>query len=190
MVVMAAIALTAHAQNEFKTFRNGIQANLGMSNVCFNKEGIKNKMAFSYGAHWIAEYNFNPDIYLRSGLGIENIAYKGDWVSKTLSSLYLELPIHVGHHFELNETSSIFVQAGPTLGFGLTGTKIEWEGAGTTDYFGDGFAKRFNLALGARAGVEFGKIQLSLGANYGLTKVYEAGGHTLSVNLGVGYFFK
>lgn len=189
LMAMATMAFAAHAQIEPKTFRYGIQLNLGTSNVNYSDDEIKNKMAFSYGVHWIAEYNIDADFYLRSGLGIENIAYKGDWVSKTLNSFYLELPIHVGCRYVLNETTSMFFQGGPTLGIGLTGTKIEWAGAGTTDYFGDEFAKRFNLGLGARVGVEFGKMQLSLGGNYGLTKVYKPGGHTISVNLGIGYIF-
>ncbi|MCM1452307.1 MAG: porin family protein [Clostridium sp.] len=183
LVVLAIAAITANAQVE-AGFRQGVRVNLGASNIA----GEGDKMTFGYGLGWVAEYNFSPKFYVQSGLGLENIAHKEDGISGTINGYYLQLPIHAGYRFELGETNSLFVQAGPTLGVGLFGSDIEYTG-GKIGYFD--FAKRFDLGLGGRIGVEFSKFQVSVGANYGVLEAAKHGDgyHTLTVNAGVAYIF-
>lgn len=180
-MVMALVAVTASAQIE-KGFRMGVQINLGLSDVVH--DGCKT--AFGYGAGWIAEYNLKPELFLQSGIGLQNIGHKEDGIDGTLRALYAQVPIHVGYRFNLENKPVIFVQGGPTLGIGLAGSKIEYYG-GSINYFDS--AKRFDLGIGARGGLEFGKYQVSIGANYGVLKVFEGGGHNLTVNLGAAYMF-
>lgn len=182
LAVMAIMTLTASAQVE-QGFRNGIRVNLGLSNVIYDGD----KMTFGYGAAWVAEYNFNPSLYLQSGLGLENIAHKEDAIDGTLNAFYLQLPIHVGYRFDLGETTALFVQAGPTLSVGLFGSDIEWYGGGKSNYFDH--AKRFDLGVGGRVGVEVSKFQIGVGANYGVLKVMDIGGHNLSANINLAYMF-
>lgn len=182
MIVMAIMALTAVAQDE-QTFRMGVRVNLGISNVT----GEGSKTAFGYGFGWIAEYNLNQKLFFQSGIGLDDIAHKEEGLDGTLNAYYLQIPIHAGYRFGLGERNTIFVQAGPTLGYGIYGSKIQDFYGGETKYFDH--AKRFDLGLGARAGVEFGRYQVSAGVNYGVLKVFDGGGHNLSVNLGAAYMF-
>lgn len=183
MAVMAIMAITASAQVE-QGFRMGIRVNGGLSNVVADGD----KMAFGYGLGWVAEYNFNSNLFLQSGIGLENIAHKEEAIDGTLNAYYGQLPIHIGYRFGLGDTSSLFVQAGPTLGVGLFGSKIEWYGGGETNYFD--VAKRFDLGVGGRVGVEFSSFQISAGVNYGVLEAFDGvGGHNLSINLGVAYMF-
>lgn len=180
---MAIMAITATAQVE-QGFRMGIRVNGGLSNVT----GEGDKMTFGYGLGWIAEYNFNSRLFLQSGIVLENIAHKEEAIDGTLNAYFVQLPVHIGYRFGLGESSSMFIQAGPTVGYGLFGSKIEWYGGGDTNYFD--LAKRFDLGVGGRVGVEFSKFQISAGANYGVLKAFdEVGGHNLSINLGLAYMF-
>lgn len=185
MIVMAFMALTASAQVE-QGFRMGIRVNGGLTNVTgFDGD----KMGFGYGLGWVAEYNFNPHLFLQSGLGLQDIAHKENGLSGTLNAYYLQLPIHVGYRFGLGDTTSLFVQAGPTLNYGLFGSKIMWyDDDDETNYFD--VAERFDLGLGGRVGVEFSKFQISVGADYGVLDVIKnVRGHNLNVNLGIAYMF-
>ncbi len=183
LVVVAITAMTATAQVE-KGFRMGVRVNAGLSNVA----GEGDKVGFGYGLGWIAEYNFNSNLYLQSGLGLEDIAHKEDLIDGTLNGYFLQLPIHVGYRFGLGDSYSLFVQAGPTLAYGLFGSDIEWYGGGKTNYFD--VLKRFDLGIGGRVGMEFSKFQVSIGANYGVLDATDGGGyHNLSANIGVAYMF-
>lgn len=183
MAVMAIMAITASAQVE-KGFRMGVRVNGGVSNVT----GEGDKMTFGYGLGWIAEYNFSSHLFLQSGIGLENIAHKEEAVDGTLNAYYAQLPIHIGYRCGLGDTSSLFVQAGPTLGVGLFGSDIKWDRY-STNYFD--IAKRFDLGVGGRVGVEFSKFQISVGANYGVLDTFDgvSGYHNLSINLGLAYMF-
>lgn len=183
MAVMAIMAITATAQVE-QGFRMGIRVNGGLSNVT----GEGDKITFGYGLGWIAEYNFNSSLFLQSGIGLENIAHKEEAIDGTLNAYFAQLPIHIGYRFGLGDSSSLFVQAGPTVGYGLFGSKIEWNLGGETNYFD--VAKRFDLGVGGRVGVEFSNFQISAGANYGVLEAFDGGGyHNLSINLGLAYMF-
>lgn len=183
-IVMALMGITASAQVE-QGFRNGVQINGGLSNVT----GEGDKATFGWGLGWVAEYNFDTKLYLQSGLGIQNIAHKEDAIDGTLNAYFLQLPVHVGYRFNLGDSSALFVQVGPTLGVGIFGTKIEWYGGGDSNYFD--LAKRFDLGVGGRVGVEFSKIQISVGANYGVLDAFDNRGyHNLSATIGVAYMFK
>lgn len=183
IAVMALMALTASAQVE-QGFRMGIRVNGGISNV--TGEGDKN--TFGYGLGWIAEYNFTQNLFLQSGIGLENIAHKEEAIDGTLNAYYLQLPIHVGYRFNVGDASSVFFQVGPAVGYGIFGSKIEWTGGGETDYFD--LAKRFDLGVGGRIGMEFSKFQVGIGAYYGVLEAFDGvGGHNLSVNLGLAYMF-
>lgn len=182
MAIMAVMAITASAQVE-RGFRMGVRVNGGVSNVT----GEGDKMTFGYGLGWVAEYNYNSNLFFQSGIGIENIAHKEDLIDGTINAYYAQVPIHVGYRFGLADTSSLFVQAGPTLGYGLFGSDIDLYEGGSINYFD--VANRFDLGVGGRVGVEFSNFQISAGANYGVLEAGDGGYHNLSINLGVAYMF-
>lgn len=184
MAIMAVMAITASAQVE-QGFRMGVRVNVGLSNV----SGEGDKATFGYGVGWIAEYNFNSNLFLQSGIGIENIAHKEDAIDGTLNAYFAQIPIHIGYRFGLNDATTLFVQAGPTIGIGMFGSTIDWYGGGSTNYFD--VANRFDLGIGGRVGVEFSKFQISAGVNYGVLEAFDGGDgyHNMSVNLGFAYMF-
>lgn len=184
MAMMTVMAITASAQVE-EGFRMGVRANGGVSNVA----GEGDKMTFGYGFGWIAEYNFSSNLFLQSGIGLENIAHKEEAIDGTLNACFAQLPIHIGYRFSLGDTSSFFIQEGLTLGYGLSGSKIGWYNVVVTKYFD--IAKRFDLGVGGRVGVEFRNLQISGGVNYGVLEAIKGvnGYHNLSINLGLACMF-
>lgn len=181
-IILTAFASTSFAQ--VKGLRNGIQVNSGISNVC--GEGDKSTGAFGFG--WIADYNFQKPIYLSWGLGLQKIAHKENTVDKTLYGMFLQLPVHFGFRQMMSQNSNFFVQAGPTFCFGTFGSKIEMKDDKSEIKYFD-VARRFDLAVGGRIGVEFYGFQISVGADYGLLQALKdvKGYHNLSANLRIGY---
>lgn len=192
MVMLLAVAtVSASAQIE-RGFRMGVRVNGGVSMIT-NEDYYK--PTFGYGAGWIAEYNFKPSLFLQSGVGLENIAYKDSY--HTQNVFYAQVPVHLGYRFVKDSGKAYFVQAGPTVGVGVWGNAVSLycetglPSCGRCDpgnYFEWG-GKRFDLGLGGRVGVETGRFQISVGANYGVTESTKYGNHNLTVNLGVGYMF-
>lgn len=183
LTIMAICAITASAQAD-QGFRMGARLDLGLSNVVYEGD----KTTFGWGVNLLAEYNFTESVYLQSGLGLQDIAHKEELIEGTLNAYFLQLPIHVGGRFGVGESAQFFIQAGPTLSYGIGGSKIDWNFGGSSKYFD--FANRFDIGIGGRLGVEFSNIQISVGANYGMLEAFkEIGGHNLSVNLGVAYMF-
>ncbi|MDE5554737.1 MAG: PorT family protein [Muribaculaceae bacterium] len=190
LVIMAFLAVASSAQIE-PGFRLGVRINGGLSSMN-NYES--NKATFGYGTSFVAEYNLKPILFLQSGVGIENIAYDDDY--KIINVFYAQLPVHVGYRYIFDNGKACFIQAGPTFGIGLHGPDIQLYGSDPDNrfkYFGNNdhwCARRFDLELGGRAGIELRKFQISVGANYGVTKVFPRwGGHNFTVNLGVAYMF-
>lgn len=166
-------------------FRMGVQLNVGISDLVADYSSI----GMSYGLGWIAEYNFTPNLFLQSGINFQNIAHKehGYYQTFSINALYAQLPIHVGYRFELG-TVSLFIQAGPTLGVGIWGSKIHFHEGSSISYFDA--ANRFDLGVGGRIGVEFSRFQISAGANYGVLDTYDLdNGNNLVANIGVAYMF-
>lgn len=183
IAMMALTAIVGKAQDVEQGFRMGAQVNVGLSNVIYDGD----KVSFGYGIGWVAEYNFSPNLYLQSGVGLQSISHKENAIDGTISAFYAQVPIHVGYRFGINDNYSLFVQAGPTLGIGLWGSSIEYYGGGSDNYFD--LAKRFDLGVGGRVGLEFEKFKVSLGVDYGVLEVFDAGGHNLSANVGFAYMF-
>ena len=106
---------------------------------------------------------------------------------------YLEIPVHVGYKYAVNENFALFGSVGPYLAVGLfrkdklsIGNAIgDWadiegmesvgglEGKSVSeDIFGDDGFKRFDFGLGLKAGVEFNKkYQVALSYDFGLIDV-------------------
>lgn len=78
-MLMAVTALGASAQVE-EGFRQGITANLGVTNVCYEGDGA----TLGYGLGWVAEYNFTPQLYFQSGVTLQNIDHTEQGIDGTL----------------------------------------------------------------------------------------------------------
>lgn len=192
--LMAVVALGASAQVE-QGLRFGVQAFGGANSIL--EDGAK--AGVSYGGGVIAEYNFDQNLYLASGLNLQNKSWKGDDElmqlvagGKSVNSYYLTLPVHVGYRVYINrdETTSIHFEGGPQLGYGLFGTDVDIAGLGMlVSEYGD-WCKRFEVGAGIKIGFEFNKFQVNMSTNYGFTNCMKGDvGNNLDATLGVAYMF-
>ncbi len=103
----------------------------------------------------------------------------------TLNPYYLDIPVHAGYKYAINESVAIFGEFGPYFGVGLFG-KTDGE-----DMFGDEGFKRFDFGLGLRAGLEFNnKIPVSIGYDFGVLDVFdEVSAKTRNLTISIGYKF-
>lgn len=108
----------------------------------------------------------------------------GELGETKINANFLEIPIHIGYQYAVNENLSVFGEFGPYFAFGLFGkTKNK-----SVEYaYGDGSTsemtetsnntfdemKRFDFGLGFRVGAEIRqKYILSVGYDFGLVNVY------------------
>lgn len=183
LVAIVMMAVAAKAQIT-EGMRMGARANIGLTNLTADDT----KAGFGYGIDWVVENNITSNLYVQSGLGFQSYNFKIDSVDGNVNATFLQLPIHVGGRYNLNDAAALFVQGGPTLACGIFGSDFYGSGGGKVGYF-DSF-RRFDLGLGARAGIEFNKLKVSAGVNYGLIKAAKnLDAHNLTVNLGVAYMF-
>jgi hypothetical protein len=170
VAILALATLSINAQ-DFKTFRIGPAAGLNIAKVSDSDAAI----GFSVGAR--AEYNFNDNIYLGSGL---LLSQKGFKAGDTFYAGYLEMPINAGYRYCVNDKFAVFGEVGPYLGVGIYGKDSYFDAA-----------KRFDFGLGFGAGVEYAKFQFRFGYELGLTKVFPdpLGGKNKNFFFGVAYMF-
>lgn len=146
-------------------------------------------IGFGVGVKGILEMPTIADgIYLSSGAFLERKGTDldlGDLGRNTISSYYLDIPIHIGYHYSVNPKFAIFGEAGPYIGVGLFGnSKIKEldeksynEGKikhneRTIKTFDA--LKRFDVGLGLQVGVELAqKFTISVGYDYGFIDLYK-----------------
>ena len=91
---------------------------------------------------------------------------------------YLEVPVHYGYKFAVNEKIGAFVEAGPYVAYGLFGANNAFD-----------VLKRFDVGVGGRVGVNLSKYSLSLGYDMGLLPLSEEGGANRNFAISLGYRF-
>lgn len=190
-LAVACFALTASAQ-EKGDFRFGVTAGMNVSNITDME--MDSRIGFHVGAK--AEYNITDNLYGNAALLFsqkgnkkEEGAYK-----ETENPGYIELPIHIGYRFKMGDKVSIFGETGPYFAYGICG-KDKFEGPGLdedTKFFDYDDANKFDFGWGVKAGVEYAKFQISLGYEYGITKVFDADDfkpHNSNFMVSVAYMF-
>ena len=191
-LAVACFALTASAQ-EKGDLRFGVTAGMNVSNITDME--MDSRIGFHVGAK--AEYNITDNLYgsaallfSQKGATKEHGYAEGGYTETSKLSCnpgYLQLPIHIGYRYKVGEKVSIFGETGPYFAYGICGkAKDEWtetyagiteSGEDKEDFFGDDKkednygAKRFDCGWGVKVGVEAAKFQVSLGYEYGFTKV-------------------
>ena len=94
----------------------------------------------------------------------------GESMESTTKLNYLEIPLNVAYKFSAGELSNFFVQAGPYLGYALSG-KEKSDGESTDVEFGDAGMKRFDIGLGFGLGLALGPIVPSISYQLGLANL-------------------
>lgn len=146
----------------------------------------------------VYQHLFNNGLLLDLGLNLDSKAVKasadGEYLKRT--ALGLKTPIHIGYMYHINNDFSIFATGGTYFTIGLSGEYKGRDVDGETDtvdlYESGSGDKRFEMGLGVKVGVEFIRhIQVSLGYDYGLTKLNKDGDDlkNRTINLSVAYIF-
>lgn len=188
MFVVGFMAIGASAQIE-RGLRHGIVFAGSMSKY----SGIPDtKNIFGYGVGYSLEYNFNPNLYLGTGLEIglrgtklETYKVLGQnlKVDVSLKSFNLALPVNLGGRFNISDNFSIFGQVGPYVSFAAK--KAEMQILGYGNIKGESFDWGFN----AKAGLEIYQIKIFGGYELGMKEVWPDEAKNRSIVFGLGYMF-
>lgn len=207
LVLFALVAISMVSVNAQEHVRWGVVAGMNVSKYTFT--GFDNKIGFHAGVK--AEVGL-PQLaegaYLDFGglLTLKGAKIDGgSLASFKFNPYYLEIPVHIGYKYAVNNDFSLFGNVGPYFGFGLFGkAKLKVNGDlsdyGYEDYgdistsenvFGDDGLKRFDFGLGLKVGAEFSrKYQVSLSYDFGLVKVEkDLGMKNRNLMISLGYMF-
>ena len=127
----------------------------------------------------------------------------GSIASIKFNPYYLEVPVHVGYKYAVNDDFALFGSVGPYIAVGLFGkAKAKVDGniadlgelgtnSASENIFGDDGLKRFDFGLGLKAGVEFSKkYQVAISYDFGLVEVAkDLGMKNRNLMLSLGYMF-
>ena len=202
LLVFALIAISAVSINAQNNLKWGLMAGMNVSKYTFTgfdnrvgfHAGVKAELGLSQGASG-AYMDFAGLLSLK-GAKIDG----GSIASITFNPVYLEIPVHIGYKYAVNDDLSLFGSAGPYIGIGLFGkAKIKGdivESIGSDDsmsenIFGEDGLNRFDFGLGLKAGLEFShKYQVSLSYDFGLVDAQdEIGLKNRNLMISFGYMF-
>lgn len=127
----------------------------------------------------------------------------GSLASFKMNPYYLEVPVHVGYKYAVNDDFALLGSVGPYIAVGLFGkAKAKVDGniadlgelgtnSASENIFGDDGLKRFDFGLGLKAGVEFSKkYQVAISYDFGLVEVAkDLGMKNRNLMLSLGYMF-
>lgn len=165
LLLMAMLTIGLASINAQDNLRWG--ATVGMNSSNFSITGFDSKIGFHAGVKAeVGLPQISEGVYLDMGALLTLKGAKidgGSAASIKFNPYYLEIPVHIGYKYAVNENFAIFGNAGPYLAIGLFG-KAKAEGDildeyefddNSTNVFGDDAMKRFDFGLGLKAGVEF-----------------------------------
>lgn len=160
------------------TFKNlQWEANVGMNNSSMGY--LNSKIGFHIGVRAeMALPSIADGVYANAGAFLTQKGGKvdfGDLAEVTVNAYYLEIPIHIGYKYIINEKIAVYGDVGPYIAFGLFGkTKATAISDLTekTNTFDD--VKRFDLGAGFKIGAEFmKKYTFSIGYDWGFIDGYK-----------------
>ena len=187
LLFIAVMAMGLGSVNAQDNLKWGVVAGMNVSKM--STAGLDNKIGYHVGVRaelglpQVANGLYLDAAALISAKGAKTDA--GDLGGINVNATYLEIPIHVGYKYAVNDNFNVFGSFGPYVGIGLFGkTKVDeldYDSSHelvNTSYkyntFGDGY-KRFDMGLGLNVGVEIQqKYRISLGYDFGLLKAFDA----------------
>jgi hypothetical protein len=181
----ALILLLAGTNVPAQRFQLGVKAGGNLATVSINGEadGLMSIPGFQAGL--TVDYGFKGCLYLLTGLEITQkgftleTTYEVVSVTATAKPLYLQLPLHIGYKIDLGVVRFV-PRLGTYVAYGLGGKiteKASYAGISETeslDYFGGDAVKKLDFGLGLGAGMEWGRLGLTLGYDFGLANIHPA----------------
>lgn len=205
LVLVALVAICVVNLNAQDHLKWGVTAGMNVSKHTFtgldNRIGVHAGVKAELGLPKVTEgayMDFGALLSLKgSQVGLGSLA------SIKMNPAYLEIPVHVGYKYAVNNDFALFGNVGPYFGFGLfgkvkanvDGSIVEGSGLGSVseseNIFGEDGFKRFDFGLGLKFGAEFNqKFQVSLGYDFGLVDVSDGYGiNNRNLMISLGYMF-
>jgi hypothetical protein len=151
----------------------GIKGGVNLASMSFSEDtenSVKSILGFHVGP--IAEFELQESLFFNTGLLFSIKGAKMDYGNEnaTTSLNYLEVPLNVAYKFSGGEKSKVFIQAGPYLGYGLSGKSKYGDESEDINFKDDGI-KRFDFGLGFGLGIELGSIVPSVSYQFGLSNL-------------------
>lgn len=159
----------AKVQAQESSIALGLKGGINLSNLN-GIENTKNTLKYQFGI--TADIALNNDIYLLSGIEFHAKGTKKKLASDTkmrYSAKYLQLPLHLGYKIRLSGNMKFVIDAGPYIAYGIGG-KVKDKASKKNTFGKDGF-KCFDYGVGGNLGVEFGKLSLNTGYDFGLANI-------------------
>ncbi len=167
LLLLSFFVFTSNAQ----TF--GVKGGLNLASLSFS-EDVDNSIKSLLGVHVgpVAEFELQEGLYFNTGLlfSLKGAKMKYGEESASTSLNYLEIPLNVAYKFSTGEKSKFFAQAGPYLGYALSG-KTKYGGESESINFKEDGLKRFDFGLGVGLGIELGSIVPSVSYQLGLSNL-------------------
>ena len=142
---------------------------------CSAKDESGSSAALRLGLYWAPEFRWG--LGLQTGLYYEMSMSKvsEDGVSVSMSEHALSIPLRVQYRYEIIRDLSVFIYTGPSFDISMA-YNIKASYMGETEKYSiydDSDMSRFHLQWGVGAGVRWKGLQLMLGGDWGLTKVFK-----------------
>lgn len=205
LLFFALVAISVVSINAQDNLKWGVMAGMNVSKYTIT--GFDNRIGFHAGVK--AELGLSQEasgaymdfaaLLTLKGAKIDG----GSIASIKLNPYYLEVPVHVGYKYAVNDDFALFGSVGPYIAVGLFGkAKAKVDGniadlgelgtnSASENIFGDDGLKRFDFGLGLKAGVEFSKkYQVAISYDFGLVEVAkDLGMKNRNLMLSLGYMF-
>ena len=170
VIVLALFVRVTDAQ----TF--GIKGGVNIANMTISAMGMGVSQKPLIGIHVgpVMDFQLKGNLCFNTGLLYSMKGFKVDTGGSTGSETlnYLVVPLNLAYKFPIKDKSKFFIQAGPYLGYALSG-KDKADGQSTDIVFGSGGMKRFDIGVGFGAGVEFGSVVTSVNYELGLQSLID-----------------
>lgn len=135
----------------------------------------KSSAALRVGLYWAPEFRYGLGI--QTGLYYEMSYSKEDseGIKISWSEHNLSIPLRIQYRYEIISDLSVFIYTGPSFDISLANTmKASADGySEKINVIEESGLNRFNMLWGVGAGVRWRGLQLMLGGDWGLTKIYK-----------------
>ncbi len=183
--------ISSQVKAQEKPVAFGIKGGLNLSTFGRGLKDTKSVLRYQFGI--TADIALTDNLYILSGLDIQTKGAKYNPKSSPdvkYNPMFLQIPVNIGYKFDLGSNTRLVVHAGPYAAYGIGGKAKS--GGSKESVFGKNKFKRFDYGLTGGAGVEFGKIAIDAGYEYGLANINDGNGTKImnrNPYLTVGYKF-
>lgn len=159
----------------------GIKGGVNFANMTFSASGMDFSPKSIFGIHVgpVAEFELQESLFFNTGIlySLKGYKMKMDFMGETSETSvnfnYLEVPLYFAYKHSLNDATKLFAQAGPYIGYALSG-KGKSDGETEKIDFKDDGVKRFDFGVGIGLGLELGPIVPSISYQIGISNLADA----------------